>query len=265
MAQSVKKRRRTAGGLLWLPVDEIVANPMQPRRTFDEAALAELADSIARYGVINPLTVRRKGDSFELVAGERRLRAARLAGLTEVPCLPVEATLEESGLLALVENLQRRNLDFIEEAEGIAALINLFGLSQEEAARRIGRSQPAVANKLRLLRLPPDVRAGLLHAGLTERHGRALLRLPTAELQRTALRRMAQEELPVSAAEALVERMLAEPAPARRTVFVLKDVRLFLNTVNQGLDLMRRGGIDASMNRAEDDDAVVLTIRIPKG
>ena len=268
MIQTFKKRRRAAGGLLWLPVDEIAANPMQPRRSFDEQALRELADSIARYGVINPLTVRQRGEVFELVAGERRLRAAKLAGLREVPCLTVEAGLEESGLLALVENLQRRDLDFLEEAEGIETLIRLFGLSQEEAARRLGRSQPAVANKLRILKLPADVREGLLRAGLGERHGRALLRLPDETLQRQALQRMAREGMTVAAAEAMVDAMLASraapPGSGRRTVFVLKDVRLFLNTVTQGVDLMRRGGIDARVRREETDEMLELVISIPK-
>ena len=175
------------GAVLYLRIEEIAPNPMQPRRRFDEAALAELSESIRNYGVLNPLTVRQRAGRYELVAGERRLRAAKLAGLREVPCLLLDVDLEDAGLIALVENLQRRDLDFLEEAEGLRQLIDRFGLSQEEAARRIGKSQSAVANKLRLLRLPPDVLEGLRLNGLTERHGRALLRLPEPEAQRAAL------------------------------------------------------------------------------
>ena len=155
------------GGILYLPVDEIAPNPVQPRRNFDGGSLAELSESIKNYGILNPLTVRLRGGRYELVAGERRLRAAKLAGLSEVPCIPVEANMEDASLLALVENLQRQDLDFIEEAAGIRQLILLFGMSQEEAARRLGKSQSAVANKLRLLRLPPEVLDALKEHGLS--------------------------------------------------------------------------------------------------
>ena len=165
------------GGILYLRADELSPNPVQPRRRFDDEALAELSESIKTYGILNPLTVRLRGGKYELVAGERRLRAAKLAGLPEVPCILLDVNMEDASLIALVENLQRRDLDFIEEAAGINQLIRMFGMSQEEAARRIGKSQSAVANKLRLLKLPPDVLEALRENGLTERHGRALLRL----------------------------------------------------------------------------------------
>ena len=197
------------GNLLYLRPEDISPNPVQPRRHFDQEALAELSESIRSYGILNPLTVRRRGGRYELVAGERRLRAAKLAGLTEVPCLLVDVDMQDAGLLALVENLQRKDLDFLEEAEGLRQLIDRFGLSQEDAARRIGKSQSAVANKLRLLRLPGDILEALRDNGLTERHGRALLRLPDA-------------------------------------------------------DLLKQGGIDAVMRREETDDALILTISIPK-
>ena len=157
----------------YIPLGRIRPNPQQPRRSFDEEGLAELAASIRSCGILQPLTVRRAGDGYELVAGERRLRAARIAGLREVPCLVAQVGEEDSALLALMENLQRRDLDCWEEAQAIARLISRYGLSQEEAARRLGRAQPTVANKLRLLRLPEDVRALLRENGLTERHARA--------------------------------------------------------------------------------------------
>ena len=186
--------------ITYLPVDAIYPSTVQPRKRFEQEALAELSESIAQYGVLNPLTVRRRGTSYELIAGERRLRAATLAGLREVPCIVVDANMEDASLIALVENLQRRDLDFVEEAEGIAQLISLFGMSQEEAARRLGKSQPSIANKLRLLRLPKDVLDTLRDDNLTERHGRALLRLPGEGAQRAALHEMVAQRMNVSAA-----------------------------------------------------------------
>ena len=259
--------------ITYLPVDAIYPSTVQPRKRFEQEALAELSESIAQYGVLNPLTVRRRGTSYELVAGERRLRAATLAGLREVPCIVVDANMEDASLIALVENLQRRDLDFVEEAEGIAQLISLFGMSQEEAARRLGKSQPSIANKLRLLRLPKDVLDTLRDDNLTERHGRALLRLPGEGAQRAALHEMVAQRMNVSAAEAYVEELLAAPPVVetpeelqcrRRTMFVLKDVRVFLNTLAHGLDMMKQGGIDADLQKHETDTELVLTISIPK-
>ena len=185
------------GGILSLRVEDISPNPVQPRRHFDEAGLRELSDSIRSYGILNPLTVRLRCGKYELVAGERRLRAAKLAGLREVPCILIDVNMEDAGLLALVENLQRRDLDFLEEAEGLNKLIRMFGMRQEEAARRIGKSQSAVANKLRLLKLPPDVLETLREKQLSERHGRALLRLPDGESQRAALAAILEQGMTV--------------------------------------------------------------------
>ena len=158
--QAIKRRPSVRrGGVIYLSVEDIDPSPVQPRKTFDDGDLNELSQSIAEYGILNPLTVRLRDNRYELVAGERRLRAAKLAGLVEVPCILLDVGLEDASLIALIENLQRRDLDFIEEANGLKQLIDLFGMSQEEAARRLGKSQSAVANKLRLLKLPQDVRA----------------------------------------------------------------------------------------------------------
>ncbi|MBR3474700.1 MAG: ParB/RepB/Spo0J family partition protein [Oscillospiraceae bacterium] len=263
-------------GVLSLRLEDISPNPAQPRRHFDEEALRELSDSIRSYGILNPLTVRLRCGKYELVAGERRLRAAKLAGLTEVPCLLVDVNMEDAGLLALVENLQRKDLDYLEEAEGLRRLIRMFGLSQEEAARRIGKSQSAVANKLRLLKLPEDVLEALRKNRLSERHGRALLRLPDPERQRAALGAMLEQRMTVAAAEAYVEALLSPPEPepekappppeprGRKKTFVMKDLRLFLNTVSRSVDLMKQGGVAADMRREETEDALILTISIPK-
>lgn len=251
----------------YIPLGRIRPNPQQPRRSFDEEGLAELAASIRSCGILQPLTVRRAGDGYELVAGERRLRAARIAGLREVPCLVAQVGEEDSALLALMENLQRRDLDCWEEAQAIARLISRYGLSQEEAARRLGRAQPTVANKLRLLRLPEDVRALLRENGLTERHARALLRLQDPEVQRRAAGDMVRRGMNVAQAEVYVEKLLqsAQVTPPRgRSTYIIKDVRLFLNSVDRGLHLMRQAGVDAGWNRQDTDREILLTIRIPK-
>ncbi len=258
------------GGILSLRLEDIAPNPVQPRKHFDEGELRELSESIRTYGILNPLTVRLRCGKYELVAGERRLRAAKLAGLREVPCILVDVNLEEAGLLALVENLQRRDLDFLEEAEGLRKLIRMFALSQEEAARRIGKSQSAVANKLRLLKLPEDVLEALRHNGLSERHGRALLRLPDGESQRKALAVMLEKGMNVSSAERYVEELLAAPPeppagkPRPKKTFVMKDLRIFLNTLSHSVELMKQGGVGAELHREEREDATVITISIPR-
>ena len=251
----------------YIPLGRIRPNPQQPRHSFDEEGLAELAASIHSCGILQPLTVRRAGEGYELVAGERRLRAARIAGLREVPCLVAQVGEEDSALLALMENLQRRDLDCWEEAQAIARLISRYGLSQEEAARRLGRAQPTVANKLRLLRLPEDVRALLRENGLTERHARALLRLQDPEVQRRAAGDIVRRGMNVAQAEAYVEKLLqsAQVTPPRgRSTYIIKDVRLFLNSVDRGLHLMRQAGVDAGWDRQDTDREILLTIRIPK-
>lgn len=257
------------GNIIWLPAEDIAPNPVQPRKLFDEEGLEELSRSIKSYGILNPLTVRCRGGKYELVAGERRLRAAKLAGLQEVPCILLDVNMEDAGLIALIENLQRRDLDFLEEALGLSRLIRMFGLSQEEAARRIGKSQSAVANKLRLLKLPEDVLETLRSSGLSERHGRALLRLPDPEAQRTALAHIAANSLTVAAAEEYIEALLNAPEeelhkPEPRRTLVLKDVRIFLNSLNRSLELMKQGGIDAGVRREETEESLILTISIPK-
>lgn len=267
--QSILTRPRLGGaGIVQLPVNEIDPNPNQPRKLFDDSQLAELSASIAEYGVISPLTVRLHFGRYELVAGERRLRAARMAGLKKVPCIVLDVNMEESSMLAMVENLQRQDLDFLEEARGIANLMRMYGLSQEECARRLGRSQSSVANKLRLLKLPDDVLAALRDNGLTERHGRALLRLPDAESRRAALAHIVQEGLNVAQTDRYVDSLLApeEAAPraGRKRSFILKDVRVFLNSLTHSLDVMKKGGIDAGFKKEETDDELIVTISIPK-
>lgn len=251
--------------VLFLPINSIVPNPNQPRKTFPQQALEELSASIQELGLLQPLTVRKTDQNWELVAGERRLRAAKLAGLKEVPCLSLQIDSQQSSLLALVENLQRRDLDFWEEALALEQLIHSFQLSQEECAKRIGKSQSAVANKLRLLKLPADVLELLRGGGCSERHARALLRLEDAALQLQCATQVVDKQLTVAQTEALVEQFLA-PKPDKskpKRTFIVKDVRLFLNTLSRGMDLMRSAGVNAQCQREDRDDEILLTIRIP--
>lgn len=251
-------------------VSDIVRNPNQPRKYFDPEAIAQLAESIRQYGVLNPLTVRRApGGGYELVAGERRLRAARVAGLTDVPCLVIAADNEDSSAIALVENLQRRDLDFFEEAEGFRRLIDQYGLTQEEAARKVGKTQSAVANKLRLLRLSEQNMELIRSAGLTERHARCLLRLEQEADRINATNYIIEHDLNVNRAEQYIDTLLAEQqSPSaqggeRKVVRLIKDVRFFLNTLNRAVGVMVDAGIGATVDQTEEDDCLTLTIQIP--
>ena len=253
--------------VLRLPLSDIRPNPAQPRRVFEENALRDLASSIRRHGVLQPLTVRRQPGGWELVAGERRLRAARLAGLETVPCIEAKIGDQDSALLALVENLQREDLHYFEEAEAIAAYIRESGVTQEEAAAQLGRSPSAVANKLRLLRLSPACREILSEGGLTERHARAILRLEDDEERLRAIRAVIRKGMNVAQTEQYIEKRLEDlesTPPAGRRTFIVKDVRLFLNSLDRGLKLIRDAGIDADCGRVDTEDDILLTIRIPK-
>lgn len=254
--------RPTVGQVVQLPIASIRPNPQQPRRTFTEEGLTALSDSIREVGVLQPLSVVLVGGQPVLVAGERRLRAAARAGLTKVPCLIVEAQPVESAVLALVENIQREDLDCFEEAEGIRRLMELGDLTQTEAARRLGLSQPTVANKLRLLQLSADQRTRLAAAGCSERHARALLRLEESARE-AILRRMIAENWTVAQTERAVAR-LAEPRRGRKVTPLIRDVRLFFNTVNHAVETMKRSGIAARAEQRETEDGYEYVIRIPK-
>ncbi len=252
--------------VLELPITSIQPNPYQPRQEFDPEALEELSRSIAQVGILQPLSVRRIATGWELIAGERRLRAADMAGLRTVPCLPVDADDESSSFLALVENLLRADLDVWEEAAALRRLIDEFHLSQEEAGQRVGMSQSAVANKLRLLKLPEDVIHELRRAGLTERHARALLRLPSEELQRQALSHIVRCRLNVAKTEDYISRLCRRENSTKQAVpiYRTKDVRLFLNTIKRSLAIMQSAGVDARCNREETEHEITLTVHIPK-
>ena len=267
MSALFKRGPLDASRVMFLPVDAIAPNPYQPRQTFAREELDELAQSIRALGVLQPLTVRKGEGGWELVAGERRLRAARLAGLDRVPCLSVRVDGQTTSLLALVENVQRTDLDFWEEALALRRLLDTFHLSQEEAARRVGKSQSAVANKLRLLKLPPEVLSRLRDGGFTERHARALLRLEDPHTLQQAVDKIVEGQLTVAQTEALVEELCSPPGKKlrKKPLYVLKDVRLFLNTLNRSMDLMRSAGVNAQCRREDREDSILLTISIPRG
>ena len=251
------------GRVVFLSVRAIQPNPAQPRQVFDQNGLQELAASIVQHGILQPLSVRRVGNIYELIAGERRLRAAKLAGLEEVPCLLMSMDENQSGLAALVENLQRRDLDFIEEAQGLARLMQLGGLSQEQAAQKVGKSQSAVANKLRLLRHSPQVLDALRSAGLTERHARALLKLNKDEDKLAAIGLIAQRGLTVAQTEQYVQDMPSDRVPGTRRRRP-PDIREFLNDLTQSLALIQSAGVAAVSRQQETDREITLTITIPK-
>lgn len=248
------------GRVVFLPAVAIHPNPAQPRRVFSQAALEELAESIRIHGILQPLSVRRVGTTYELIAGERRLRAARLAGLTEIPCILMRMDDRESSLAALLENLQRQDLDFIEEAQGISRLISQWGMSQEQAAKALGKSQSAVANKLRLLRHSPPVLQAMREGQLTERHARALLRLTGEADKLSVIRAIVQAGMSVARTEAYIDRLLTQ----NEEKYPRPNVSAFLKTVTQTLARIQESGIPAVSERRETESQIVLTITIPK-
>lgn len=265
------------GGSLLIAVDRIFSNPSQPRRVFDDDAIQRLAESVRRYGIIQPLTVRRKesfasGNCFyELIAGERRLRAAKLLKMKTVPCVVVDADSCRSAEMAIIENLMREDLNMFEQASAIAALIGTYNLTQEQIAGSLACSQSYVANKLRLLNFCRSHRELILKHGLTERHARALLRVKGEEDRTKLIKTVVARSLNVARTEELVEKFLAAAkAPAEESQkeqgrrVILRDVKLFYNSIKKAVDLIQGAGIPVQTRRVELEDATELTIRIPK-
>ena len=248
------------GRVVFLPARAIKPNPAQPRKVFREEALEELAESIRRHGILQPLSVRRVGISYELIAGERRLRAGQLAGLTEIPCIVMNMDDRESGLTAMVENLQRQDLDYIEEARGLSFLIEKWSMSQEQVSRLIGKSQSSVANKLRLLRHSPAVLQALREHGLTERHARAMLKLPQESQKLETIALVARQGMGVAQTEQYIQQLLQTKAPRPDKA----NLGAFLNQLNRSLDKIRRCGVGAVSEQRETDTQIVLTITIRK-
>lgn len=256
-----------------IPVDSIQPNPNQPRRTFDEDALNELAASIRQVGLLQPLLVRRMEGGYELVAGERRLRAVRILGLERVPCVVQNDVFEEdSAMMALIENLQRENLHYLEEAECYNALLAAYSLTQEELAERLGKSQSSIANKLRILKLSPEVKRAVTEGKLSERHARALLRIRDEETQLELVNRVRDKGLSVKDTEKLVNKTLdklfdskkdgARPRPI--IVRMVKDYRLFMNSMNMAVNQLREAGFTVELEQKDRSDGVDITINITR-
>lgn len=247
-----------------VPADKILPNPYQPRKDFEEEALNDLAASIAEYGILQPLLVARgENDTYILIAGERRLRAAKMAGLKNVPVIISNYTDQQSAEIALIENLQREDLHFLEEAEGYEKLMTQFNLTQEAMAMRVGKKQSTIANKLRLLNLSPEIRELLKEAHLTERHGRALLKLKDSRQQMQLLKQIIKNGWNVKQTEEQIKKLLEEEAPKKKKrLVIVNDVRIYLNSVKKIVSTINDAGIPAQIKQEVDGDDVVVTLRI---
>ena len=254
--------------IVQLPIHLVIPNPNQPRKVFSHDSIKELSDSIRRYGVLQPVTVRRKNDgTYELVAGERRLRAASLAGNLKIPAIIMDMSDDDSAIVALMENIQRENLSFMEEAFAYRQLLEMCFITQDELAKRLGKSQGAIANKIRLLKLPQSVREIVRDFNLTERHARALLRLSSEAEQIYAARRIADLSLGVKQADELVDRIIKkgiDEKPTEKVIKSISDVRVFFKTISKAISLMNDKGIEASEKKEETDNYYECTIRITK-
>ena len=254
-----------------IPLAQIMPNPFQPRKTFSAEGLQELCASIREFGVIQPLIVRKTDSGYELIAGERRLRASGLAGRDDVPCVLRDASDKEMAEIALIENLQREDLHYFEEALGYEKLLRQFNLTQEVLAERVGKTQSSIANKLRLLKLPPEMREYIFEEKLTERHSRALLKVDDSERQWQLLKFVAENKLNVRETESLIEAQFQnEPIPEQKVVRrpqmlkIVKDVRIFINTVGELVKQMKKTGLDVRLTQEQDDEFVTITMVVPK-
>ncbi len=252
-------------------IDRVIPNPYQPRKVFSDAALQELADSILEHGLMQPITVRMIGNSYELIAGERRLKASKLAGLETIPAVIVEVTTKDSAVLALIENLQRENLNFLEESQAYHKIMQDYGYTQQELAATLGKNQSTVANKLRVLKLSPMVQRLLIENNLTERHARALLKLPNEEYQLMALEKVIKQELNVKRTEQIIEQMLVDITKEdmikhkanQKVKSYIRDMRLVTNTITEAVNLIQKAGVDAKYTMKEHADSYEIRIKIP--
>ncbi len=271
--EKIYRQNEEFGRIHMIPTERIIANPNQPRKQFEDESIIGLADSIRIYGILQPLTVRKVenanayGPIFEIIAGERRFRAAKMIGFAAIPCILVNADSKKSAELAIIENLQRENLNIFEQAGAIASLIDMYKLTQEEVARQLSISQSFVANKLRILRLTMAEREKILSYGLTERHARALLKVGSVDQRLRIIDYIHAHNLNVATTEAYIERFLSQNAnekrePSQRKL-ILKDIRMFYNSIDKAVSLVRQAGIAAQSERFEEDDMITLTIRIP--
>lgn len=270
MLFSTLKKSDIKNSVVEIPTEKIKPNPYQPRKIFDNSSIKELADSIKEFGVIQPITVRKaqKG-TYELVAGERRLRACMSLNMEKIPAIISDMNDNDSAVVALIENLQRKNLTFFEEAEAYFHLITEHSLTQEELSKRVGKNQSTIANKLRLLKLSKEVKNIIKENNLTERHARALLKLPDEKMQLSVVKRVVKNNYNVSQTEEIVETMLEKISGDIKKEKViktslLKDVRIFTNTIKKAVSVMQKSGIDATSVQSECDTYYEYIIKIPK-
>ncbi len=246
----------------------ISPNPSQPRKFFTDEAILKLAESIRIHGLIQPLTVRKKEHGYELIAGERRLRALRLIGATEVPCVISDVDDTESAHLAIIENIQRENLNMFEQALAILNLMKVHCLTQEKIAAQLSCSQSYVANKLRLLKITDEEKEDIIENSLSERHARALLRIKDEVMRKSALRNIIRKNLNVAATEDYIDHLLTEQKKEKsengRTKLIVKDVRLFINTIDKAIETMRSTGMNIETSRRETTNDTEIIIVIPK-
>ena len=261
----MNKKVRCSAEVYDIPQDLILPNPNQPRKRFDFDELESLAQSIRENGILQPITVRRTDEKkYELIAGERRLRAARLVGLVKIPAIVIDMQQKDSALFAIIENLQRQSLSFFEEAEAIEKLINEYKMSRDDVCKKLGIANSTLSNKLRILKLPEEMRFKLSRAGLTERHARALLALEDDNQRERALSIVIDRHLNVSETERMIEQMLHRSTKTRSNIRGIRDVRLFINTLNHAVDTIRRAGVDADTARSETEEYIEYVVRIPK-
>lgn len=264
------KRTDDLGRIHMISIERITPNPSQPRKNFEDEAIIRLADSIRQYGILQPLTVRRlQNENYEIIAGERRLRAAKLLGLSEIPCIIINADEQKSAELAIIENIQRENLNIFEQAGAIASLIDIYKLTQEQIARQLSTSQSYVANKLRILRLTAKERELILNNHLTERHARAFIKINNVPERIKVIEHVIARELNVSATEDYIERKLCENILGTEAVkskyrLIIKDIRIFCNTIDKAIKTVKESGLDIESSRVESDDKIELSITIPK-
>ncbi len=267
-----KKRDNNESDIIYINSEKIMPNPYQPRKFFDIESLKELSKSIQTYGIIQPISVRKlNNEKYELIAGERRLKAAALAGVSKIPCMVVNADDNDSALIALIENLQRENLNYIEEAQGYSRVLKEHNMTQESLALKLGKSQSTIANKIRLLKLSPMVTKILLDNNLTERHARCLLKLPDEQAQLQTLKKICENNMNVKSAENLVDKIVIgltetgkNQSKEGQRKKIVHDIRVFVNTVKQAINLMIQSGINAKAAQFDRGNYIEFVIRIPK-
>lgn len=258
-------KEKVINKVIEVEIEKIKPNPYQPRKSFGDDIFG-LAESIKENGILQPLTVRKENDIYILIAGERRLRASKLAGLSTVPCIVIDMTERNSALMALLENIQRKDLSFFDEAEAIEQLLDFYGMTQEDAAARLGKSQSAIANKLRLLKLDKELRRKINDYGLTERHARALLKLTDKQQQDDMVENIYLKRLNVEQTERAIDNLIAKNAEfesIRRRSGAFKDVRLFVNTINKAIEMMQAAGINANSQKIQKKDYIEYIVHIP--